>query len=294
MVASKIVGMTWQQSNGAVKRILTSASVLSTVIEWKLVSAAWSESFDNYHVLMRTIPYLTMQLARTTIVLLMIGVTAQLTAQPVQFNAEIVYLKGQARFRTVSEGTWNPAKVGDVLKPGTMVQTGTEKSKVDLLLGTERILTPQPTSATGTMTEGASRPEFSKANVVRILENSLLRIDKLTTQTNSFAALEEIHLNLLAGKMIGDVKRLSVASKYEIELPIGIVGVRGPILYFLAAYGFADLFETSYVHTWTGDARRSGIVFAYKGADGIVITQVFQPNDVTKRFGPIPGRFFCE
>src|SRR5882757_10791850 len=50
-------------------------------------------------------------------------------------RAKVVKMKGQARF-SPGNGVWQPLKVGDVLKPGTIIQTAMEKgSYVDIVLG---------------------------------------------------------------------------------------------------------------------------------------------------------------
>src|SRR5580765_107816 len=72
---------------------------------------------------------------------LILGVIAvvmasSLPAQTVtQGKAKVVRIKGYARF-TAGNNIWQPLKVGEVLKPGTTIQTGLEKgSYVDLVLG---------------------------------------------------------------------------------------------------------------------------------------------------------------
>jgi hypothetical protein len=244
---------------------------------------------------MSAIPYLTEKLAVCMIVRWITSMTAQVMAQPLRLNAEILHLKGLSSYSADNGRTWSPARVGDVLKPGTLVKTGKENSKVDLLLETKRTLAPQPTSATGTMTDGTSRPEFSKANVVRIMENSVLGIDKLNILTNGFDTLEEIQLDLRAGKIIGDGKRLSAASRFEIKIPMGVCALRGSpigLMYGITSTGVVRVFQSSYVHTWAGDVASAGMYVAFVRADGSAQSMITLPDNAPKRFGPIPGWFF--
>jgi hypothetical protein len=244
---------------------------------------------------MKTTPFLMAKWALRHVVLGVIGMTVQVMAQPVQVEAEIVNLKGEVRCCTSNVGIWRPAKVGDLLKPGTVIQTGTENSSVDLLLGTESSVAPQPISSTGAIAQSASRPEFFKASVVRVLENSLLGITTLTIQTNGVERIQDIELDLRAGKIIGDVTQLSVASKYEIKIPNGVVGVRGsPIMYVVTAEGVVKAFESSYLLPWAGDVGKSGMVLAYQDRSGNITTMVVRPDGAAKRFGPIPSEFFSE
>jgi len=251
---------------------------------------------------MTTIAHLTKKSALAAIGLGMITLTAHVTAEPLQFNAEIVNLKGQASYSTNNGETWSPAKVGDVLKPGTLVETGKEKSKVDLLLGSERTSAPQPGSSTGALAPGASRPRFSRGNVVRLLEDSVLGIESLTIQTNGTEAVEEIHLDLRSGKTI--VNNMWEASRFQIKYPIGadhrggIAGLgTGPMIYVITSAGDARVFESPYVLPGAGHVGRAemySVLLASVGTDGYGRSQVIVPDNAAKRFGAIPISLFCE
>ena len=76
----------------------------------------------------------------------------------------------------------------------------------------------------------------AEQNVVRVWENSALGIDKLTSMDTGADSVTETQLDLKAGHIMGSVKKLSAASKYEVKIPNGVAGIRGS-LYELWATG---------------------------------------------------------
>src|SRR5262245_34054769 len=104
-----------------------------------------------------------------------------------QGAATVIRIKGSARY-TAGGNDWQPLKVGAVLRPGTVIQTGLEKgSYVDVVLHSAGAQVAAPVPAYGAMGGSAagSGPGIRTApaaeqNTVRLFENSLLGIDKLT------------------------------------------------------------------------------------------------------------------
>src|SRR6266699_5569671 len=63
-------------------------------------------------------------------------------AAQTQGAAKVVRIKGSARYST-GNNVWVPVKLGSVLKPGTVIQTGLEKGAfVDLVLGDGDVVIP--------------------------------------------------------------------------------------------------------------------------------------------------------
>src|SRR5437879_563654 len=124
--------------------------------------------------------------------------------------AMVVGLSGKARYSGDAK-SWQTLKKGDVLNPGSLIQTA-EGAKVDILLGEwgARLTSPEGT------TSGAA-PEPPTANVVRILEGSVLGIDKLTADQAGTGSAQEIQLDLRLGQVMGSVKNLAGGSKFEIK-----------------------------------------------------------------------------
>jgi hypothetical protein len=185
------------------------------------------------------------------VALAMVSTLAAQTAN--QGAAKVVRLKGGARYKTGSSD-WQQLNVGDILKPGTIIQTAA-KSRVDLVLGDGSAPVARPAAG-----EVVSYQPSAEQNMVRMWENSLLGIDKLTVMETGADVVTETQLDLKAGHIFGMVKKMSAASKYEVKIPNGVAGIRGTV-YDISAEGVVKVLSGS-------------VVVAYVGADGTVVTQV--------------------
>ena len=178
------------------------------------------------------------------------------TTVAAQGTAKVVRKKGIARF-TMGNNVWLPLEVGAVLKPGTLIQTSDKPgSYVDLVLGegeTAPIARPTRPSDSRSYTPNADQ------NIVRLFENTMLQIDKLSSMETGADTVSETQLDLQRGKIFGNVKKMSAASRYEVKLPNGVAGIRGTI-YTLTAAGVVQVLVGS-------------VVIAYIGADGNPVTQ---------------------
>lgn len=151
-----------------------------------------------------------------------------------QGTAKVIRVKGSARY-TTDNNSWQPLKAGMVIKPGSTIQTGIERgSYVDIVtsdsdskLPTPAVLSGGGAGAGGNGTGGSGVKAAAKQNVVRLWENTLLGVDKLTTTSTGAGVVGETELNLKAGRVIGSVNKLSAGSTYEIKLPNGVAGIRG-------------------------------------------------------------------
>jgi hypothetical protein len=157
--------------------------------------------------------------------------------------AKVVRISGSARYST-GNNIWQPLKVGDVLRPGTVVQTDRESgSYVDLVLGDGRVPVVSPrlagaASVAPSATVAAAAPTSARVmaqqNTVRLFENTVLGIDKLTATETGADLVTDTQLDLKAGHLLGNVKKMSAASRYEIKLPNGVAGIRGTIYHIWA------------------------------------------------------------
>jgi hypothetical protein len=77
---------------------------------------------------------------------------------------------------------------------------------------------------------------------------------------------------LKAGHIYGVVKKMSAASRYEVKIPNGVIGIRGTV-YDLTAKGDVKVFSGS-------------VVLAYVAPDGTVATQVIMGSP---KSGPWTG-----
>lgn len=168
-------------------------------------------------------------------------------------GAKVVRVKGPARYST-GNNVWQPLKAGTVLKPGTVIQTGTESgSYVDLVLGDVNAPMPQPAVyrphiPNSMSTSMAYRPS-AEQNVVRVWENSALGIDRLSAMRTGAELVTDTQLDLKMGRVTGNVKKMSAASKYEIKLPNGVAGIRGTF-YDITAEGIVKVYVGSVVVAW--------------------------------------------
>ena len=117
-----------------------------------------------------------------------------------QGKAEVKAIRGTAQYST-GGNVWVPLRVGTVLKSGSTVKTAADSS-VDCFLG-------------------ANGP------VVRVTENTQMGFDKLSYNRADSETVIETELNLANGRILGNVKKLAAASKYEIKVPNGVAGIRG-------------------------------------------------------------------
>src|SRR5205814_9579473 len=99
----------------------------------------------------------------------------------------------------------------------------------------------------------------AEQNIIRVWENSLLGIDKLTSMETGADVVTETQLDRKAGRIFGSVKKMSAASKYEVKIPNGVAGIRGTI-FEITAEGIIRVASGS-------------VVLAFVGADGTVTTQ---------------------
>jgi hypothetical protein len=150
---------------------------------------------------------------------------------------------------------WQSIKTGDVLRPGTVIQTSADDgSYVDLLLEDRKAAAPQPVTYRPSIpdsraTAGASFQPTSEQNVVRIWGDSALGIDRLIAMETGADLVTETQLDLKRGRVSGSVKKLSAASKFDIKLPNGMAEVRGT-LFDIQAVGIVRVYIGSLVVAW--------------------------------------------
>jgi hypothetical protein len=207
----------------------------------------------------------------TAIAALFVAVTSLHAAQNA---ATVVTIHGAARYST-GNNVWLPLKEGDQLKAGAVVQTASE-SWVDISLDGSTGAYTEKTPVIKSFTYGAGASE-TQQNVVRLRENTVLAIDRLAFEQTGADTVCDIGLDLRAGRLFGNVKKLSAASKYEVKLPNGVAGIRGTIF---------DLNASGLLAVITG-----GVVISYFDSTGSLVTKVISNgqllNMVTGTITPI-------
>jgi len=176
--------------------------------------------------------------------------------------AKVIRLAGSARY-TTANFVWHPIKVGTVLKPGTVIQTSADEgSRVDLVLGDGNVPVPRPMTYRPAIPNSMAPSSIvfrstSEQNVIRIWGDSVLGIDKLTSLQTGADVVTETQLDLKRGRLTGNVKKLSAASKYEVKLPNGVAGVRGT-LFDIQAVGIVKVYIGSMIVAWV-DPRTQNV-----------------------------------
>ncbi len=176
---------------------------------------------------------------------------------------------------TAESPSWRPLKVGAILKPGSVIQTAAD-THVDLVLNNpnaSEVAVSQVPSGGGAPLMNASHAIHPKVeqDAVRIFENTVLGVDKLTINQTGADKVTETQLDLKFGRIFGTVKKLSNGSKYEIKIPNGVAGIRGTI-YFISADGEVSVLSS--LQDLANNVPSGSLVLAYFGPDGNVITQV--------------------
>jgi hypothetical protein len=150
---------------------------------------------------MKLIQNFTGKFCACIIALFLASLLADVQAQTFQQgNAKVRLLKGKATY-SVDGAVWVPLKVGTTLKPGSIIQTAPE-SIVDLNMG-------------------------ENGPAIRIAPSTTVALDKLTYSGGGMDSVVDTRVNLKEGTIIGNVKKLAKASKYEIKTPNGVAGIRG-------------------------------------------------------------------
>jgi len=157
------------------------------------------------------------------------------SAQSKEAGATVLRIKGTARY-TLGNNIWQPLSTGQVLHPGSVVQTSRDAgSYVDLALGegsaTTALAGPTAAATTISPSKGGSmnfKPSTVQ-NTVRVMENTVLGIDKLSVMETGADVVSDTQLDLKSGRVVGNVKKMSAASRYEIKLPNGVAGIRGTV-----------------------------------------------------------------
>jgi hypothetical protein len=179
---------------------------------------------------------------------LAVGAHAQSTTKQ---YATIVRIEGEGRYSPDNGTTWHPLVVGQALGPGNVLQSVGD-SKVDLVLG-DRIaarIVPAPDKvgpAPDTAVRGLiSYKAVASQNVIRLLRDTVLAIDKLSVSDSGVDAVIDTELDLRQGTIFGSIKKLSAASQYTIKTPNGIAGIRGTT-FILSASGAITVTDGSCV-----------------------------------------------
>jgi hypothetical protein len=157
------------------------------------------------------------------------GAHAQSDSKP--GYATIVRIEGTAQY-SAGDNVWHTLTVGQTLAAGNVIQTAHD-SKVDIVLGDKfaQHIVPTPDRVSlapdSNVRDMISYKATSEQNVIRMMGDTVLAVDKLLISNTGVDAVSDTELDLRQGTIFGNVKKLSAASQYLIKTPNGIAGVRG-------------------------------------------------------------------
>jgi FecR protein len=175
-----------------------------------------------------------------------VAMVSSLTAQTaIQSAAKVLRIRGSARYKTATSG-WQPLHVGDLIKPGTVVQTSKEadgQGYVDVSLSGETValvngpnmadLAPAAYNVAYPPSLLGYRPSAGQ-DVIRIKDNSALSFDALSSTETGAGVVTDTELDLKTGRIFVSVKKMTAGSKYIVKMPQGVAGIRGTTAEFFA------------------------------------------------------------
>jgi hypothetical protein len=145
----------------------------------------------------------------------------------------VVRIQGQARY-SLGDNSWHPLVVGKVLGAGAIIQSAVNSS-VDIVLSGSAV--PMPQAAPSPDRIGfapdpnvrglVSYKPMVEQNVIRMWGNTVLAIDKLTQFDTGVQTVSDTELDLRAGRIFFNVKKMSATSQFLIKIPNGVAGIRG-------------------------------------------------------------------
>jgi hypothetical protein len=178
------------------------------------------------------------QLLAVVGLVLALGVVARAESGPKPTSVTIVGVTGEARY-SIDGTTWHPLVVGKILHEGAVIETA-EGSSADLVLSGTAV--PAPIGGSSPMNQGqfmlsqapdpnvrsyeAYKP-IAQQNVIRMGSGTMLAVDKLTEMNTGADTVGDTELDLRAGNVFLNVKKMSADSQFIIKLPNGVAGIRG-------------------------------------------------------------------
>jgi hypothetical protein len=176
-------------------------------------------------------------------------------------SGNVVRIKGSARYST-GNNVWQPLTVGTRLPAGSLVQTAKDSS-VDIVLTESGAVAGPPTAGGVGAGAGGNRP-VAPQDIVRVSDDTVMAIDRLTTTDTGAEKVTETQLDLRSGKILGSVKKMSAASRFEIKIPNGVAGIRGT-LFAISSDGVVSVAIGQVVVSWTKANGETGTQVVSEG-----------------------------
>ena len=135
-----------------------------------------------------------------------------------------------------NSGKWLPLQTGEMLKSGAVVKTGA-KSRADLFLGIN-------------------------GSMLRLAANTELKFTRLAIEQSTIEPIAQTEMELISGRVIGNVRKLPMGSSYVIKTPMGVADIKGTV-YDINADG--ELIVLSGKVRYTDNANGKEVLIASGG-----------------------------
>jgi hypothetical protein len=136
-----------------------------------------------------------------SVALLALSFVTNVQAEAKQVTASVRKISGTSGAQVQKAGgEWTALKTNDKLGTGSTIKTGADTT-VDVYLNN---------------------------SVVRIMKDTTITLEKLILDNAGLGEkITQTSLSVKEGQVMGNVKKLAAASKYEIKMPNGVAGIRG-------------------------------------------------------------------
>ena len=149
---------------------------------------------------------------------------------PTEEVAKVVRIVGAARYAPPG-GTMQDLKVGTLLQPGSVIQSGMDKGcVVNVVIGSGTGPLPSFGSVDFRRLNATSRyTARTTQSIIRLYGDTALGVDKLAATETGAGRVTSTQLDLRKGHIMGNVKKLSAGSEFLIKYPKGVAGIRGTV-----------------------------------------------------------------
>ena len=236
-----------------------------------------------------------------------LGIASAGLAQPAAIRvAKVIRVEGNARYSVDGGASFHPLAVGTVLKPGSQLATakGTD-AYVDVVLGDGSTPIPGYTSPAAGAGHGAGgggsgyHNAAGEQDMVRLIGTetsaTLVGFDKLAATETGEVIVTETELNLKSGRIVGNVKKMTAGSSYNIRYANGVVSIRGSVYDMTIVEGLVNGKVTidAIVNMQSGSAS-----VTFKDDQGNTLSQMVLPlqslNTGTGAVGQIPPELLVQ
>ncbi len=215
---------------------------------------------------------------------------AETAAKPAAVT--VVGISGEARY-SIDGKAWHPLVIGKILHQNAIIETAANSS-ADLVLSGSPVPIPEDTSSPQSMSMLTMAPDpnirgyvsykpMTQQNVIHMFSQTMLAVDQLTEINTGADTVGNTELDLRAGKIFANVKKMSAESQFIIKLPNGVAGIRG-------SSGCVD--SSGSVQWYLGQIVLS-LVAPNSGPNVIVIHGGFAYDATTGQVIPIPPKILA-